>query len=237
VAAAAAQKAKRTYKPADERREQILDCALEVFASKGYHGASIADVCTRARIGRATLYQYFDDKRDVLAALADRIARRVTDAVATRKPVVLPPGAIVTEVQSVRFVEHRFLDILQVVFDDARTVRLVLRAGRGADGVVDQILDQIDRAVLGLVEADLAAAVTAGVVRPCDVRFVARFFLGGLEKICLGYLDDDRPIDLRAIAREGALLEMCGIYARRPDPSAPAPVTPVPAGPNKEESR
>ena len=232
--AAAVQKAKRTYKPADERREQILDCALEVFANKGYHGASIADVCTRAKIGRATLYQYFDDKRDVLLALADRIARRVTDAVATRKPMVLSPGMLVTEEQSVRFVERRFLEILKVVFDDARTVRLVLRAGRGADGVVDQILDQIDGAVLGLVEADLAAAVAAGVARPCDVPFVARFFLGGLEKICLAYLDDDRPIDLEAIAREGALLEICGIYARPAEPEAPSSPE---ARPKKEESR
>src|SRR6185503_21237519 len=100
--------AKRTYKPADERREQILDCALELFANKGYHGASIADVCTRAKIGRATLYQYFDDKRDVLMALADRIARRVLDAIALRKPMVIPRGLVVTEAQSVRFVEARF---------------------------------------------------------------------------------------------------------------------------------
>ena len=221
MTAAAAERVKRTYKPADERREQILDCALEVFASKGYHGASIADVCTRAKIGRATLYQYFDDKRDVLMALADRIARRVLDAVASRQPMVIPPGAVVTEAQSVRFVAARFREILQVVFDDARTVRLLLRAGRGADGVVDEILDKIDDAVLGLIEADLAAAQEAGLVRPCDVRFVARFFLGGLEKVCMSYLDEDRPIDLDSIAREGALLEICGIYARAPS-SAPA---------------
>src|SRR5580693_8317573 len=95
---------RRTYKPADERREQILDCALQVFASKGYHGASIADVCTRAGIGRATLYQYFDDKRDVLVALADRITRRVTDAVAARAPLVIPEGFVLTEEVAVRVV-------------------------------------------------------------------------------------------------------------------------------------
>ncbi|HZP40925.1 MAG TPA: helix-turn-helix domain-containing protein, partial [Candidatus Binatia bacterium] len=68
---------RRTYLPADERREQILDCALEVFARKGFHAASIADVCARARIARGTLYQYFTDKGAVLKALIDRIARRI----------------------------------------------------------------------------------------------------------------------------------------------------------------
>ena len=48
-------------------------------------------------IGRATLYQYFDDKRDLLVALADRITRRVTDAVAARTPLVIPDGLALTE--------------------------------------------------------------------------------------------------------------------------------------------
>src|SRR5688572_8801921 len=97
--------ARRTYKPADARREQILDCALEVFSQKGYHGASIADVCARAGIARATLYQYFEDKRDVLVALADRITRRITDAVAKRPVLAIPAGFVPTEAQAVRFVE------------------------------------------------------------------------------------------------------------------------------------
>jgi hypothetical protein len=138
----------------------------------------------------------------------------------------------------VRFVEARFRDILGVVFDDARTVRLILRAGRGADGVVDEILDRIEQAVIGVVEADLTEAQRAGIVRPFDVRFVARFFLGGLEKVCLAYVDEDKPIDLAAVAREGALLEMCGIFARSgaPDPTPPPPAsTERPA--RKEDSR
>jgi AcrR family transcriptional regulator len=209
-------RAKRTYRAADDRREQILDCALEVFSNKGYHGASIADVCARAGIGRATLYQYFDDKRDVLKALADRIARRVTEACSARTRVNIPPGLQVSEADAVRFVERRFRDLLGIVFDDASTVRLLLRAGRGADGVIDQILDQIESVVIGLIEADLAEAQRAGLTRTFDVRFVARFFIGGLEKICLSYVDEDRPIDVAAIARECALLELCGIFLRQP---------------------
>ncbi|HVY45431.1 MAG TPA: helix-turn-helix domain-containing protein, partial [Minicystis sp.] len=165
--------AKRTYKPADERREQILDCALEVFAQKGYHGASIADVCARAGIGRATLYQYFDDKRDVLVALADRLERRVADAVATRREVQLERGVRPTDEQAVAFVAARFSHVLRPVFEDASSARLLLRAGRGADGVVDGLLARIDARVLSVIEADLRLGVRAGVLRPHDVELVA----------------------------------------------------------------
>ena len=71
----------RAFLRGDERRDQILDCALEVFASKGFHDTSIANICARAGIARGTLYQYFKDKRDVLAALVDRIVSRIIDAV------------------------------------------------------------------------------------------------------------------------------------------------------------
>ena len=204
---------KRTYKPADQRRQQILDCALQAFAARGYHDTSIADVCSRAGIGRATLYQYFTDKRDLLKALADRITTRVTEAFKQRPVLDIPSGFKPTEEQAIAFIEERFVPVLRAVFEDAATVRLVLRAGRGADGVVDEILGRIDAVVLETMEVELRQAMAAGVVRPLDERFVARFFVGGMEKILMMYLDEDRPIDVEAIAREAALLEVCGIFS------------------------
>ena len=214
-------KSKRTYKPAAQRKAQILHCALSAFAEHGYHATSIAEVCGRARIGRATLYQYFADKRDLLVALADQIAERVLKAHDELTPVRIPQGARPTPDQMAAFMQKRMTAILQVLFEDRATAQLVLRAGRGADGVVDGLLKRIDDAVLETLEAQLRVAKEAGVIRPLDEHFVARFFLGGFEKIVLSYLDDDRPIDVETIAREAALLELCGILPRHE--ASPAP--------------
>jgi AcrR family transcriptional regulator len=209
---------KRSYKSAADRRRQILDCALSAFAERGYHETSIADICDRAAIGRATLYQYFADKRDLLVALADEIATRVTRSLDEREPLRIPPGFRPTEAQTLRFIEERFAGVLEVIFEDADTTRLVLRAGRGADGVVDEVLQKLDRAVLGRLEAELDHAKEAGVIRPVDSAFVARFFLGGIEKIVLSYVEDGRPLDVRAVAKEAALLEVFGIHTRTDTP-------------------
>jgi AcrR family transcriptional regulator len=209
-----ARRRRRSYKSAADRRAQILECALSAFAEKGYHQTSIADVCERAAIGRATLYQYFTDKRDLLVALAEQITARVVASFETRPMLRIPDGFRPTEEQAIAFVESRFVTVLEVVFQNAETARLILRAGRGADGVVDQVLDKIDRAMLERIEADLTLAKNAGVIRPIDVPFIARFFMGGIEKIVLSYLEENRPIDVRAIAREAALLEVSGIFPR-----------------------
>jgi hypothetical protein len=36
--------------------DRLPDCALAVFARKGFHETSIADICAPARIARGTLY-------------------------------------------------------------------------------------------------------------------------------------------------------------------------------------
>src|SRR4029450_12676589 len=117
---------RRTHLPGDERRDQILDCALEVFARKGFHDASIADICARAQIGRGTLYQYFKDKRDVLAALIDRIVNRIIKAVEDWPRFELPAGMNWTEADNVTFVEGRCHQIMQLVFADTDTASLIL---------------------------------------------------------------------------------------------------------------
>src|SRR5262249_32265429 len=83
--------AKRSSQEADVRREVVLDAALGVISrAGGFHQASIGAIAARARVSRATIYNHFADKQDILVALADRSARRITEAADTWDP--LPPS-------------------------------------------------------------------------------------------------------------------------------------------------
>lgn len=48
------------------RRFQIMENALEVFATEGYHRASIAMIAKRSNISKGLLYNYFESKEDLL---------------------------------------------------------------------------------------------------------------------------------------------------------------------------
>ncbi len=50
----------------NEKRQLILDSALLVFAQKGYHAASIANIATEAGISKGLIYNYFKSKEAVL---------------------------------------------------------------------------------------------------------------------------------------------------------------------------
>src|SRR5437773_4612586 len=75
---------RRTYLRADDRRAQILSVAKGVFTRRGYHAANVAHICQAAKIGRGTLYQYFDNKRAVLLALLEDVEARIQKVLASR---------------------------------------------------------------------------------------------------------------------------------------------------------
>lgn len=68
------------------RREQILDAAYQVFASKGYATTTIADVAQSLKLGHGTIYRYFDNKLDLFMAVVARILVHLAGALAGEGP-------------------------------------------------------------------------------------------------------------------------------------------------------
>lgn len=57
---------------AAERREVIELAATEVFAERGYHGASMDEIARRSGISAPVLYDHFESKRELHRALLER---------------------------------------------------------------------------------------------------------------------------------------------------------------------
>ncbi len=51
------------------KQKQILDAAITVFASKGYHIATMQDIANEADMAVGTIYNYFKNKDDVIVSL------------------------------------------------------------------------------------------------------------------------------------------------------------------------
>ena len=52
-----------------ERKTQILDAALRVFARKGFHKARMDDIAEKAGLSKGLLYWYFESKEALIQAL------------------------------------------------------------------------------------------------------------------------------------------------------------------------
>ncbi|MCX7773481.1 MAG: TetR/AcrR family transcriptional regulator [Clostridia bacterium] len=62
----------RVVKEAEERRNEILDAANELFGQKGFDGTSTNDILAKVGIARGTLYYHFKSKEEIMDALIER---------------------------------------------------------------------------------------------------------------------------------------------------------------------
>ena len=70
-------------KEAEQRKNEILDAADELFAKKGFDGTSTNDILEKVGIARGTLYHHFKSKEEIMDALIDRYSDQLLGAART----------------------------------------------------------------------------------------------------------------------------------------------------------
>ena len=60
----------------EERKDQIMNAAEEVFTQKGFDEARMDDIAEETGLSKGTLYLYYKSKNDLIIAILDRIFQR-----------------------------------------------------------------------------------------------------------------------------------------------------------------
>ncbi|HEY1131896.1 MAG TPA: TetR/AcrR family transcriptional regulator [Roseateles sp.] len=77
-----------TASPSDRtlaRRQQVLEAAAECFRRRGFHAASMAEIAKTAGMSPGHIYNLFENKDDVIAAIVERDCEEVLDRIAEFK--------------------------------------------------------------------------------------------------------------------------------------------------------
>jgi AcrR family transcriptional regulator len=157
-----------------ERKQQLLDAAETLFASRGYGATRIADICEAAGVAKGLFYWYFETKESLFAELVRSVRQQLRRAQAA----AMDPGAdSITRLRqgteaSVRFMAAhvRFFALLEVERNGHDLVAVLRESGdiyvRDAARVVEEA--QAD----GLIPEDL------------DPNLLAIGMLGAVSQFC-----------------------------------------------------
>jgi len=63
-----------------DKKQLIIEAAAEVFARKGFSGTVMADIASRAGIGKGTIYEYFSSKDDLFFSVFEWVAEQSASA-------------------------------------------------------------------------------------------------------------------------------------------------------------
>lgn len=162
----------RTRMPRAERRAQLLDHAVDVFAERGYHGTSMDDIAGRAGVTKPVLYQHFTSKSHLYGTIVRAVGTEITELIRASYddpelgplPVNRAVGALVRAVLSMES-RVRMLTPSQSVDEDIDAVVLEQR-----HAVIDAIGEAIIRTkVITEREADsISLAILATVLAAGD---------------------------------------------------------------------
>ncbi len=75
-----------------QTRRSLEDAARQLFAQRGFHGTTLAEITSAAGKSTAVFYRYFDDKEDLLAALATEFLHEVVEPSGLRVHLPASPG-------------------------------------------------------------------------------------------------------------------------------------------------
>lgn len=161
-----------------DRRSQILEAALEEFASKGYKGATIKSIAAAAGLqSPALIYHYFPDKE----ALFDEVLEShvpVVQAIADPGALMeLPPEEVLPRIGRAYLAFDR---------PNTQALRLIIAEALRRPEVAETFFRGGPGRVLGFLKAYMERQVELGRLRPHDTRSSARAFVGMIMPQVLG---------------------------------------------------
>ncbi|HEY9638358.1 MAG TPA: TetR/AcrR family transcriptional regulator [Coleofasciculaceae cyanobacterium] len=158
----------------ESRRQQIIDGALQVFASKGFEKATNKDIAAAASIGSPGLiYHYFKDKSDLFRQVLEHRIPMLQMLKKSEEMMALPPEEALTLFAST---------FLKVVDNPSAIALLKLMLGEAIRRpLVAEMINTIGPLRnFALLTRYLDKQMDAGVLRRMDSGAAARCFLGPL---------------------------------------------------------
>lgn len=147
---------------AEQRREQIVEAAYQVFTEKGYQTTNVSAIAARAGMGQGTVYRYFDSKIEILREVFDYTAEKMFRA--------LDLATLSVPVDSFDALSDRIAHVGAALTDlvarEPQLLKILAVEASAADPELQERVMGIERMLAGLASAAITNGIEQGVVRP-----------------------------------------------------------------------
>ncbi|HVV35592.1 MAG TPA: TetR/AcrR family transcriptional regulator [Acidimicrobiales bacterium] len=161
--------------PAAERRQQLVDTALDLFAAKGLHGTSMDDIAEAAGVTKPVLYQHFRSKRALFLELLDQVGRQLLSAIAAATANATSPRQQVELGLTAyfQFVADHHSSFVLLFGDGTRRDEEFASAVNGVENTIADFVAALIAAGLDDAHRQLLAHAIVGMAESASRRWVA----------------------------------------------------------------
>lgn len=167
-----------------ETRTRILEAAVKVFATKGYHDAKVDDIVNEAQTSKGAFYFYFPSKQDIFIALSDTFADLLESKVSE---------AMQSESHGLQQMDAALQTSLGLFSQYRGLAKIALVQAVGLGAVFEERRRAINDRLTRLVQSRLEVAVAEGSIPPLKTDLAARAWVGALNEIVIHWIYTGTP--------------------------------------------
>ncbi len=190
--------------PAAERRQQLLDVALDLFSGADYYSTTMDDIAAAAGVTKPVLYQHFDSKRALYVHLVEDVGAKMAGAITSRTSAVDVPR---------RQVEVGIDAYFQFIVANRAAFLLLYEGADRSDAHVADAVRKIEDSM-----AEMVAPLIAADIGKEQQRALAYGIVGAAEAAGRAWATGKLDIDASTLAAQISELAWSGLRGISPHP-------------------
>ena len=171
--------------PAVDKRRQILEAAIRVFARQGFHSTRVSDIADEAGVAYGLVYHYFKSKDEVLNELFTERWSLLLAAIEEADQSEATDRAKLEAVAGFIIDSYRHDPELMKV--------IIVEVTRAANSFGRTHLPEIRRAYESIANIVAAGQENGAFRRDIDPAFASMSFYGAIEQLLSGWIFDLIP--------------------------------------------
>ena len=184
--------------PGPERRQQLLDVAMETFGRGGYAEASMAEIAAAAGITKPVVYQHFVSKRALFLEVLRECGRRMEIQIEKATSGADSPRQIV---------EQGFHGFISFFESHPETFRILFSDANRSDPEFSQEVHRVEM----VVAERIASLIDIPNLSAADRRLLAVGIVGQAESAVRHWMSDDTDLSADRVSALLAELTWAGL--------------------------
>ncbi|TWI56160.1 TetR/AcrR family transcriptional regulator [Halalkalibacter nanhaiisediminis] len=185
-----------------DRRNLILEAATKSFSMFGYKATTMDQVAKLANVGKGTIYTFFTNKEELFHEIVITLIQDMKHAA---------EDVIKEDASFHENAHHAILRMLEYRKQHQLTIKLFQEEKELGTHAVQEVMQQIERAILNFIKEKVEQAIENDEIKPCNTELTAFLMLKLYIALIFDWEQHHEPLDEKQILHLFELYVMNGL--------------------------
>jgi len=181
-----------------DKRDAIMQAALDLFVERGFYGVAVPEIAERAHVGAGTIYRHFDSKEGLVNAIYRAEKQRFAQTVVTSFPAIDRAREL-----------FRTLWTRMAAFATANHASFVFLELHHHAPYLDTQSRAVEQRMIELFESVITAAQSRGELKAAPPRLLMGIVMGAFTGVIRGCMESESEAERFVSAADWKLAEQC----------------------------